>query len=60
VLFGVIAIVWPGPTVAVLGAGILALIWVLGAWLIVLGVILIALAASLRQIAHAPSTAGVA
>ncbi len=53
VIFGVIAAVFPG-------AGILALIWLLGAWLIVLGVLLIALALSLRQLAHAPSTAGVA
>jgi uncharacterized membrane protein HdeD (DUF308 family) len=53
VIFGVIAAVFPG-------AGILALIWLLGAWLIVLGVLLIALALSLRQLAHGPSTAGVA
>jgi uncharacterized membrane protein HdeD (DUF308 family) len=52
VIFGVIAAVFPG-------AGILALIWLLGAWLIVLGVLLIALALSLRQLAHGPM-AGVA
>jgi len=51
VIFGVIAAVFPG-------AGILALIWLLGAWLIVLGVILIAFALSLRQLAHRPTTAG--
>ena len=45
VIFGVIAAIFPG-------AGILALIWLLGAWLIVLGVILIAFALSLRQLAH--------
>jgi uncharacterized membrane protein HdeD (DUF308 family) len=48
VIFGVIAAVFPG-------AGILALIWLLGAWLIVLGVILIAFALSLRQLAHSPT-----
>ena len=53
VIFGVIAAVFPG-------AGILALIWLLGAWLIVLGVILIAFALSLRQRAHGLSSAGVA
>jgi len=51
VIFGVIAAVFPG-------AGILALIWLLGAWLIVLGVILIAFAFSLRQLAHGLSSAG--
>ena len=45
VIFGVIAAVFPG-------AGILAIIWLLGAWLIVLGAILIAFALSLRQLAH--------
>jgi len=44
----IIAAVFPG-------AGILALIWLLGAWLIVLGVILIAFALSLRQLAHSPT-----
>src|SRR5260370_161252 len=53
VIFGVIAAVFPG-------AGILALIWLLGAWLIVFGVFLIALAVQLRQLAHGLSTAGVA
>jgi uncharacterized membrane protein HdeD (DUF308 family) len=50
VIFGVVAAVFPG-------AGILALIWLLGAWLIVLGVILIAFALSLRQLAHGLTTA---
>ncbi len=53
VIFGVIAAVFPG-------AGILALIWLLGAWLIVFGVFLIALALQLRQLAHGLSRAGVA
>jgi uncharacterized membrane protein HdeD (DUF308 family) len=53
VIFGVIAAVFPG-------AGILALIWLLGAWLVVLGIILIAFAVSLRQLAHSPSRASVA
>jgi uncharacterized membrane protein HdeD (DUF308 family) len=53
VIFGAIAAVFPG-------AGILALIWLLGAWLIVLGVLLLALALQLRQLAHRLSQAGVA
>ena len=53
IIFGVIAAAFPG-------AGILALIWLLGAWLIVLGVILIALALSLRQLAHGHQAAGLA
>jgi uncharacterized membrane protein HdeD (DUF308 family) len=53
VIFGVIAAVFPG-------AGILALIWLLGIWLIVFGVFLIALALQLRQLAHGLSRAGVA
>jgi len=53
IIFGVIAAVFPG-------AGILALIWLLGAWLIVLGVILIAFALSMRQLAHGLPSAGVA
>src|ERR1700736_1399857 len=53
VIFGVIAAVFPG-------AGILALIWLLGAWLVVLGIILIAFAVSLRQLAHSPNRARVA
>lgn len=53
VIFGVIAAVFPG-------AGILALIWLLGAWLIVLGVLLIAVGFSLRQFAHRLSHFGVA
>jgi uncharacterized membrane protein HdeD (DUF308 family) len=51
IIFGAIAALFPG-------AGILALIWLLGAWLIVLGVLLIALALSVRQLAHGLSTAG--
>lgn len=51
VIFGVIAAALPG-------AGILAIIWLLGAWLIVLGVLLIALGISLRQLGHGLSTAG--
>lgn len=50
-IFGVNAAVFPG-------AGILALIWLLGAWLIVIGVLLIALAFSVRQLGHGFSTAG--
>jgi uncharacterized membrane protein HdeD (DUF308 family) len=53
IIFGLIAAVFPG-------AGILALIWLLGAWLIVLGVILIAFALSMRQLSHGLSSAGVA
>jgi uncharacterized membrane protein HdeD (DUF308 family) len=53
VIFGVIAAAFPG-------AGILAIIWLLAAWSIVLGVLLIALALSLRQLAHGLSSAGVA
>ena len=52
VIFGVIAAVFPG-------AGILALIWLLGAWLIVFGVFLIALAFQLRQLAHGRPQASV-
>jgi uncharacterized membrane protein HdeD (DUF308 family) len=53
IIFGLIAAIFPG-------AGILALIWLLGAWMIVLGVLLIALAFSLRQLSHGLSSAGVA
>jgi uncharacterized membrane protein HdeD (DUF308 family) len=53
VIFGVIAAVFPG-------AGILALIWLLGIWLIVFGVFMIALGLQLRQLAHGLSGAGVA
>jgi uncharacterized membrane protein HdeD (DUF308 family) len=53
VIFGVIAAIFPG-------AGILALIWLLGAWLIVVGVLLIALGLSLRPLAHRHSAAGIA
>jgi uncharacterized membrane protein HdeD (DUF308 family) len=52
IIFGAIAALFPG-------AGILALIWLLGAWLIVLGVILIAFALSLRQLAHGLTRAAV-
>ncbi len=53
VIFGVVAAVFPG-------AGILALIWLLGFWLIVVGVFLIALALQLRQLAHGLPSAGIA
>ena len=53
VIFGVIAAVFPG-------AGITAIIWLLGAWLIVLGVLLVALAVQLRKLAHGLSSAGIA
>jgi len=53
IIFGAIPAVFPG-------AGLLAQIWLLGAWLIVLGLILIALALSLRQLAHGHPAAGVA
>jgi uncharacterized membrane protein HdeD (DUF308 family) len=52
VVFGVIAAIFPG-------AGILALIWFVAAWAIVLGLLQLALALSLRQLAHGLSTAGV-
>jgi uncharacterized membrane protein HdeD (DUF308 family) len=53
VIFGLIAAIFPG-------AGILALVWLLAAWLIVLGVLLVALALSLRQLANGLSSAGIA
>jgi uncharacterized membrane protein HdeD (DUF308 family) len=53
IIFGLIAAIFPG-------AGILAIIWLLGGWMIVVGVLLIALAFSLRQLAHGTSSAGVA
>jgi len=53
IIFGAIAALFPG-------AGILAIIWLLGAWMIVLGVLLIALALSLRQLAHGLTRARVA
>jgi uncharacterized membrane protein HdeD (DUF308 family) len=53
IIFGVIAAAFPG-------AGILALIWLLAAWSIVLGVLLIALALSLRSLTHELSSAGAA
>jgi uncharacterized membrane protein HdeD (DUF308 family) len=51
-VFGVIAAIFPG-------AGILALIWFVAAWAIVLGLLQIALALSLHQLANGLSTAGV-
>ena len=48
VVFGVIVAVFPG-------AGILALLWFVAAWAIVIGVLLIALALSVRQMAHRTS-----
>jgi len=51
-IFGVIAAIFPG-------AGILALLWFVAAWSIVLGVLLIVLALQLRQMAHGLSHAGV-
>jgi uncharacterized membrane protein HdeD (DUF308 family) len=53
VIFGLIAAIFPG-------AGILALLWFVAAWSVILGVFLIALAVQLRQLAHRPSHAGVA
>ena len=51
-IFGVIAAIFPG-------AGILALLWFVAAWSIVLGVLLVVLALQLRQMAHRLSGAGV-
>jgi len=51
-IFGVIAAIFPG-------AGILALLWFVAAWSIVLGILLIVLALQLRQMAHGLSHAGV-
>jgi uncharacterized membrane protein HdeD (DUF308 family) len=53
VIFGLIASIFPG-------AGILALLWFVAAWSVILGVFLIVLALQLRQLAHRPSHAGVA
>jgi uncharacterized membrane protein HdeD (DUF308 family) len=53
VIFGLIASIFPG-------AGILALLWFVAAWSVILGVFLIGLALQLRQLAHRPSHAGVA
>ena len=53
VVFGVIAAVFPG-------AGILALLWLVAAWAIVIGVLLIALAFSVRQMSHHGAAAGIA
>jgi uncharacterized membrane protein HdeD (DUF308 family) len=50
-IFGVVAAIFPG-------AGIVAIIWFVAAWAIILGVLLVALALSLRSLAHGPSTAG--
>jgi uncharacterized membrane protein HdeD (DUF308 family) len=52
-IFGLIAAIFPG-------AGILALLWFVAAWSIILGVFLIVLALQLRQLAHHLSHAGVA
>jgi uncharacterized membrane protein HdeD (DUF308 family) len=52
-LFGIIAAVFPG-------AGILALLWFVAAWSIILGVFLVVLALQMRQLAHHLSAAGVA
>ncbi|HYM50875.1 MAG TPA: DUF308 domain-containing protein [Candidatus Limnocylindrales bacterium] len=49
-IFGVIAAAFPG-------AGILALLWWVAAWSIVLGILLIALAFSMRQLAQRLSSA---
>jgi uncharacterized membrane protein HdeD (DUF308 family) len=53
VLFGAIAAVFPG-------AGILALLWFVAAWAIVIGVLLIALAISVRQMGHRTTSASMA
>jgi uncharacterized membrane protein HdeD (DUF308 family) len=53
VIFGLIASIFPG-------AGILALLWFVAAWSVILGVFLIVLAVQLGQLAHRPSHAGVA
>ena len=52
-IFGLIATVFPG-------AGILALLWFVAAWSIILGVFLVVLALQLRQMAHHLSHASVA
>jgi uncharacterized membrane protein HdeD (DUF308 family) len=49
-VFGVIAAISPG-------AGILAIIWFVAAWSIVLGILLVVLAINLRQLAHGRSGA---
>jgi len=51
-IFGLIAAVFPG-------AGILALLWFVAAWSIILGVFLVVLALQLRQLSHGLSHAGV-
>ena len=51
VIFGLIAAVFPG-------AGILALVWFVAAWSIILGAFLIVLALQLRQMAHRLTHAG--
>jgi uncharacterized membrane protein HdeD (DUF308 family) len=53
VLFGAIAAVFPG-------AGILALLWFVAAWAIVIGVLLIALSISVRQLGHRTTSASMA
>jgi uncharacterized membrane protein HdeD (DUF308 family) len=52
-IFGLVAAIFPG-------AGILALLWFVAAWSIVLGVFLLVLALQLRQLAHRVSHASVA
>ena len=49
--FGLIAAIFPG-------AGILALVWFVAAWSIILGAFLIVLALQLRQMAHRLTHAG--
>ena len=53
VIFGLIAAIFPG-------AGILALLWFVAAWSLVLGVLLVVLALQMRQLGHGLSQAGVA
>lgn len=50
VLFGLALLIWPT-------AGIIAVIWLVGAFAIVFGIVLIALGLRLRHIAHQPPTA---
>src|SRR5207245_10714793 len=50
VLFGLLVILWPG-------AGLLTLLWMLGAYMIFFGVLLVALAVRLRSHHHRQSSA---